>query len=141
MPVVVALILTVYALIDCLQTDSARIRMLNKAVWVALIVLIPVIGPVLWLAAAKHRAGPRPAKPVTPPRAPDDDPEFLRQLRNLDDEHEQLLNDWEASLRRREEELRKDDDGDNPPEPPQRPDSSSEEELGKRSDSGDDDVR
>jgi hypothetical protein len=141
LPVVFVLILAVYALIDCLQTDSSRIRMLNKVAWIAIIVLIPLIGPVLWITAAKHRAGPRPAKPVTPPRAPDDDPEFLRQLRNLDDEHEQLLNDWEANLRRREEELRKDDKDDGPDEPPTRPDSNTEEELRKRSDGGDDDAR
>ncbi|WP_166356429.1 PLD nuclease N-terminal domain-containing protein [Phytoactinopolyspora limicola] len=140
LPVVVALILAVYALIDCLQTDSTRIRALNKPIWIMIILLVPVVGPILWLAAAKRRLHPRPARPVQPQRAPDDDPEFLRQLRNLDEEHEQLLNSWEANLRRREEELRKDDPPkEDPKDPPKRPDANPEEELRKRSDGGDDD--
>ena len=43
------------------------------------------------------------------PTAPDDDPEFLRELDKLnsDYEHEQTLKQWEADLKRREEDLRK----------------------------------
>lgn len=141
LPVVVGLILAVYALIDCLQTDSSRLRSLNKPIWVAIIVLAPFVGPILWLTIAKNKTRPtRPVQPPPPQVAPDDDPEFLRQLRNLDDEHEKLLNDWEANLRRREEELRKDDDG-KPDDLPKRDGTGTEEELRKRGDGGDDDAR
>ncbi|WP_203453801.1 PLD nuclease N-terminal domain-containing protein [Jiangella aurantiaca] len=105
----VAIALLVYALIDCLQTDSTRFRSLNRVAWAAIIVLIPLIGPILWLAVGKVRHRPqRPAAP--PPRrplAPDDDPEFLRHLRDVDDKHEQMLNQWEADLRRRETEIQR----------------------------------
>lgn len=153
LPVVVALILAIYALIDCLQTDAGRLRSLNKPAWFAIILLIPVIGPILWLVAAKQEAQPkpRPAQPQTPPLPPDDNPEFLRELRNLDDEHEKLLNDWEESLRRREEEYRKRHPEAEKPdaEPklpddkkkPKRDDAGHEEELRKRGDGGDDDGR
>lgn len=108
LPVVAAIALLVYALIDCVQTDSARVRSLNKIAWAAIIVLVPIIGPIAWLAIGKTRPRPRPAAPpVRTQLPPDDNPEFLRQLRDLDNKHEKMLNDWEASLRKREEELRR----------------------------------
>jgi hypothetical protein len=39
--------LSVYALADCLQTPNPKA--LPKLVWVAIIVLLPVIGPLLWI--------------------------------------------------------------------------------------------
>lgn len=107
LPIVVAIALLVYALIDCLQTDSARFRSLNRVAWVAIIVLVPIIGPVLWLVLGKVRTRPqRPAGPPPRPVAPDDDPEFLRHLRDIDTKHEQMLNQWEADLRKREAEAK-----------------------------------
>ncbi|SEF09582.1 Phospholipase_D-nuclease N-terminal [Jiangella alba] len=108
LPIVVAIALLVYALIDCLQTDSTRFRSLNRVAWVAIIVLIPLIGPILWLVIGKERARPqRPTGPPPRPLAPDDDPEFLRHLRDSDSKHEQMLNQWEADLRRRESEVQR----------------------------------
>ena len=112
LPIVIAIALLVYALIDCLQTEQGRIRTLNKFAWLAIIVLIPIIGPVLWLLLAKVRTGGQPAAPPAREIAPDDDPEFLRQLREIDVEHEKMLGDWEADLRRREDELRRHGDDD-----------------------------
>ncbi|RIQ35681.1 PLDc_N domain-containing protein [Jiangella rhizosphaerae] len=105
---VVAIALLVYALIDCLQTDSARFRSLNRVAWAAIIVLVPLVGPILWLAIGKLRDRPqRPAAPPRRPLAPDDDPEFLRHLRETDAKHERMLNQWEADLRRREAEIKR----------------------------------
>jgi hypothetical protein len=81
------LILAIYALIDCVQTERPAVRSLPKPAWLAVIVLAPVFGPVAWLLAGKdpatgsrsgriRPAGPPPGRPV----APDDDPEFLRRL-------------------------------------------------------------
>jgi hypothetical protein len=118
LPIIVALVLAVYAFIDCLQADPAEIRGPRRPVWIALILLIPLIGPTAWLLS--RRGMPRPGRrgpvrrPAPPPVAPDDNPEFLQQLQHIDEEHEELLSKWEADLRRREEEMRKeaDDDGD-----------------------------
>lgn len=106
LPFIVALGLAVYALIDCLQTDPAEVRGPRRGIWIVLILLIPVIGPVAWLVARRRTPEPgQPARrPTTPPVAPDDNPDFLRQLRNIDEEHERLLAQWEADRRRREEE-------------------------------------
>jgi hypothetical protein len=120
LPIIVAIALAVYAVIDCLQTDPAEIRGPRRPVWVALILLLPIAGPVAWLVARRGgpRAFPSPrGRRPTPPVAPDDNPEFLRELRNNDEQHEQMLSEWEAELRRREEDLRKNhgDDGDDSP--------------------------
>lgn len=83
------IVLAIYALVDLVQTRDEDVQGLPKLVWVVLIVLIWVIGPVAWLVAGKRgrsflpdatsRAarGPGPARR---PVAPDDDPDFLRNL-------------------------------------------------------------
>ena len=79
------LALTVYAVVDCLQTEQGRVRALPKALWVLVILLVPLVGPVAWLIAGRpdQYGGPRPGGPTRrngPPRGPDDDPDFLRRL-------------------------------------------------------------
>ena len=83
------LILAIYALVDLVQTDDEDVQGLPKLVWVALIVLIWIVGPIAWLvagaqgpAACPARAARRRARPAGPARsiAPDDDPDFLRGL-------------------------------------------------------------
>ena len=114
--ILVPIALAVYALVDLVQTEDDRVQGLPKLAWVALIVLIWVVGPVAWLIAGKRgrRWGlpgfpTRAAGPAGPGRslAPDDDPEFLRNLATSLREDESMMKKWEADLRRREEELRR----------------------------------
>lgn len=84
-------ILAVYALVDLVQTRDEEIQGLPKLVWVVIILLIGVIGPIAWLVAGRRDRRwfpgllPRSAGPGRPgggrPMAPDDDPDFLRGLR------------------------------------------------------------
>jgi hypothetical protein len=79
--ILVPIVLAVYALVDCVQTE--RPRGLPKFLWFFVIVLVPVVGPLAWLLGG-HDWGwqlPMP-KPPKGPLAPDDDPEFLRKLRD-----------------------------------------------------------
>jgi len=70
-------ILTVYTLVDCAVFDRRRIRGLPRWVWIFVIVLVPLIGPLLWLLVGHGRATPtRSFRSV----APDDDLDFLRGL-------------------------------------------------------------
>ena len=88
--ILVALVVfaTIYALVDCIQTDRNLVRIMPKPVWL-LVCLIPVIGPVFWLVAGRTdaRGGPgsRPSRGgqggPSGPLGPDDDPDFLRKLR------------------------------------------------------------
>ncbi len=104
LPVVLALGLTIYALLDSLRTPEDEVSHLPKPWWVVVVLLVPVLGPLAWLAVG--RTGPQAGttwldrlvgrgtgatppwrsqgRPTPPPRrstAPDDDPEFLSRLR------------------------------------------------------------
>ncbi|MEU6608168.1 PLD nuclease N-terminal domain-containing protein [Streptomyces shenzhenensis] len=118
----VPLALTIFALIDCLNTPEDEARHLPKIAWVFIILLFWIVGPIVWLAAGKVRQPP--ASGRTPSEwhrnhrfeqvAPDDNPEFLKSLAEDNKRDEQLLKNWEADLRRREEELRRKETGEEP---------------------------
>lgn len=104
LPYVVPLALAIYALIDFSRSERAERADLHPAAWVAIIVLLPVLGPIAWIVVSRsRRAGPRsapagrsggPGRPQRPaaqrqrpgsgrrsgPLAPDDDPDFLWRL-------------------------------------------------------------
>jgi flagellar biosynthesis/type III secretory pathway M-ring protein FliF/YscJ len=109
------LAVTIFALIDCIQTDDDKVRGIPKIGWIVLIVLIWIVGPVAWLIAGKQRSATaarggfaRPQQQQQQRRmlAPDDDPEFLRRLNTGNAEHEQMLKKWEEDLKRREKGMR-----------------------------------
>ena len=81
--VIVIIVLLVYAFFDLLATPADRTRFLPKWLWFAL-VLIPVVGPVLWMLFGQRRDRPKPPPPPgygrPPAKGPDDDPDFLRGL-------------------------------------------------------------
>ncbi|MGY5766171.1 PLD nuclease N-terminal domain-containing protein [Brachybacterium sp. DNPG3] len=107
---VVSLGLTIFALADCIQTEDRVVRGIPRWAWIVLIVLIPLAGPLTWLLVGKDRSGGEPrrggpgggdggwgggwgggyggdqgGRPGRSPRrsgplAPDEDPDFLRQL-------------------------------------------------------------
>jgi hypothetical protein len=117
LPFLLVLALWIYAFIDCLNTPEEEVRHLPKVVWVIIVLLFGevLIGPVAWLVAGKARKGP--AGGSTPSEwhrshrtewvAPDDNPEFLKSIKEENKKDESLLKDWEADLRRREEELKR----------------------------------
>jgi hypothetical protein len=124
LPVLIEVGLFVFCLIDVIQTPSDEVRNLNKGLWILLIVFLPIIGGVAWLVAGRPntrrqsawRVGngfpehERPARPRVV--APDDDPDFIADLRRVDHEHEDTLRKWEADLREREAKLRRESDDD-----------------------------
>lgn len=118
LPVLVAMVLVVFCLIDLAQTPADDVRILPRPVWAALILLVPFVGPIGWLAAGRPTAGGATRGRVAPrqsavrPVAPDDNPEFLARLKQhrLQAEDERLRK-WQADLERREQELRHRDDG------------------------------
>jgi len=120
LPVIAALLLLVFSLVDWWQSPDARVRNLPKWVWILLILLVPLAGPIAWLFGGRPivespptQSAPRPR----PPRAPDDDPDFLAKLKPQAD-RERRLRQWEADLRRREAELHE-PDGEQPGQTPE----------------------
>jgi hypothetical protein len=73
LPIVVALVLLVYAFFDLYATPRTQVRHMPKWAWF-LLVLVPVAGPLLWLFLGST-PGRRPGA-----LGPDDDPDFLRGL-------------------------------------------------------------
>ena len=124
------ILLAIYALVDCIQTEESQIRGLPKIAWILLIVFVGVIGPVAWLIAGRAKTGgsrvPLPGArdpSAQSPRtlAPDDDPEFLGRL-GSHNSYDRQLDEWEEELRNRSGEDPQDgDDADDGPDGPNRP--------------------
>jgi hypothetical protein len=91
--IVLAVVLVVWALVEVVQADPARVRLLPKWAWAVLTVFpLPPLGAIAWFfvgrpkaeagAVAQRSSGltlPGRTKYVARP-APDDDPDFLRRL-------------------------------------------------------------
>ena len=120
LPVLIEVGLLVFCLIQVIQTPADECRNLPKVAWIILIIILPVVGGIAWLVAGRPTAqaqpgwrigGGFPERERPRPSAPDDDPEFLAQLRKVDSEQEAMLKEWEENLRRREQQLRDEKDG------------------------------
>lgn len=77
--------LTIYSVIDAIQTEDTRVRHLPKIVWILLILLSAPsgIGAIAWLVTGRQhgpQSGRRGPNYPAAPRGPDDDPDFLRSL-------------------------------------------------------------
>lgn len=87
--VIVVVVLLVYAFFDLLATPASRVKYLPKLAWFV-VVLIPVLGPLLWILLGQRRDKGQPPKPPggqygwpggrPPTKGPDDDPDFLRGI-------------------------------------------------------------
>ncbi|WP_194948390.1 PLD nuclease N-terminal domain-containing protein [Actinomyces trachealis] len=100
--IVLVIALTLYAVLDCARTPSESLpQPLPKPIWLLVIILFSVVGPVAWIItsrvkAAEDRGGMversvwssqegisfqrRGRQPQRRALGPDDDPEFLRNL-------------------------------------------------------------
>ncbi|WP_236671641.1 PLD nuclease N-terminal domain-containing protein [Streptomyces sp. 7-21] len=84
----VPIALAVYALVDCISSKDEEVKHLPKLVWILLIVVAWLIGPLAWIAVGRDRAFPWRVATAGGPGgrgrggwvAPDDNPEFLRSL-------------------------------------------------------------
>ncbi len=78
---VAAVIFTIYAVADCAFFDRSRVRGLSRGWWIAVIIFVPIIGGLLWFIIGRGRANRIGATRSGRTVAPDDDTDFLRQLR------------------------------------------------------------
>ena len=102
----VELVLVVLALISALSVD--RVRTMARALWVLVILLLPLLGPVAYFLFGRPLPVPRegPVRRTTSrPASPDDDPEFLRSM-NVEQSRRdrELLDELERDLHKRDEE-------------------------------------
>jgi phospholipase D-like protein len=103
----VQLVLLVLALISALSAD--RVRTMPRALWVLVILLIPLLGPVAYFLFGRPLPAPHEGGPVrrtaVRPASPDDDPEFLRSM-NIEQSRRdrELLDELERELHNRDDE-------------------------------------
>jgi hypothetical protein len=105
------LLFWIWALLDCIATDSAMVRNLPKLMWILLVLILPVIGALAWLLLGRpEKADWRPgSSDYASPRRPvgvEDSPRYSttpiitdRRSRELDAELER----WERQQRERGE--------------------------------------
>lgn len=101
--IIILVVLTLYAVIDCAMTESRRIRVMPKQLWIVAVLLLPLVGPVCWILFGKGlvtiTSNPeRKQQHGRRAQSPDDDPEFLRQLRAYESSSSATLRRLEAEL-------------------------------------------
>lgn len=83
LPGILLVVLAIYCWIELAQSDARDVRQLPRGLW-ALFIFVPLFGPVAWLVYGRPNGEENPPAPTrTRPRttAPDDDPDFLRNIK------------------------------------------------------------
>ena len=70
----------IWFIVDVVSSPKSGVRNLPKAIWLLIVLFVPIIGGVIWILFGR-------TKPITggrrlrhTPSAPDDDPRFLAKL-------------------------------------------------------------
>ena len=87
-----AVALYIYFIIDVARTPRGEARTLPKYLWLIIVIVLPLLGGLLWLALGRTWPSGGAWFGRRAPMAPDDDPRFLRKL---DDDV------WSKKMRRR----------------------------------------
>lgn len=114
--IVIAVIFWVISIVDCAVQPETRHRGVGKKAWIAIVVLLPVIGGALWFAVGRTTVGARRA-----PIAPDDNPEFLSSIGSTYDQNERIRRIEEELARLDAEETAADSNKPAPKPEPERP--------------------
>ncbi len=85
LPLILLFGVTIYALVECSQTDQEQVRNLPKWGWIIIIILFGpqtlALGPIGWFVAGRPKGkgfgGFKPKRKILPP---DDNPDFLKGL-------------------------------------------------------------
>ncbi|WP_150307154.1 PLD nuclease N-terminal domain-containing protein [Planctomonas psychrotolerans] len=85
---VVVVAVTIFAVVDSAMTSKERVRGISKVLWIFVILLFPIVGPVLWFLIGKDRSGG--VRSTGRRLGPDDDPDFLRRLGTDADQDERI---------------------------------------------------
>lgn len=74
---VIGALFYIFSIVDCALAERDGVRGVPKAAWIPIVIVFAVIGGILWFIIGRPRRGnPGRARIV----APDDDPDFLKDL-------------------------------------------------------------
>lgn len=76
-------LLAIYCVVEVAQSDGDDVRFAPKWLWLAAVVLMPLVGSVAWLVwgrPTRSTPGEWPQYSKKQPKGPDDDDSFLRSL-------------------------------------------------------------
>ncbi|GGH36376.1 PLD nuclease N-terminal domain-containing protein [Microbacterium album] len=82
---VAAVVFWVFSIVDCAVQSPARHRGVSKGAWIAIVILIPVLGGLLWFTIGRGRR-----QTAQRAVAPDDDPNFLGTIGGISDQDERI---------------------------------------------------
>ncbi|MDJ1372321.1 PLD nuclease N-terminal domain-containing protein [Gulosibacter molinativorax] len=102
--IVVAVALTVYAIVDCAMFDAKRTKVMQKPIWLVVILLVPVIGPLLWMFIGK---GSSDDKAATGQHVIPDDINYISDPKT-EREHDSRIAELEEQMRLLDEEIERD---------------------------------
>ena len=80
LPILLAIAITLYALIDCARTEQDLLRGLPKWAWILIIIFIGTFGAIAYLIWGRPRRQGPGRGGLRRVIGPDDDPDFLRKL-------------------------------------------------------------
>jgi len=80
LPILIAIGVNLYALIDCARTEQELLRGLPKWAWLLIIIFIGTFGAVAYLIWGRQRRQGPGRGGQRRVIGPDDDPDFLRKL-------------------------------------------------------------
>ena len=110
--------LWIYCILDVIATDDVLVRNLPKMAWLLIVIFLPDIGSIAWLALGRPalagwRPGDTTGRQTRRVVGPEDRADFSASTSPASDTDR--LAAWEADLKRREEELRRGKPDDLPP--------------------------
>ena len=92
--IIVVVALYIWFVVDVIQTPKSGIRNLPRGIWLLIVLLLPILGGLLWVAFRRAKPTKGKWRGRRGPLAPDDDPGFIAKL----DEDE-----WRRKMRERRE--------------------------------------
>ena len=80
LPIIIVALLMIYCVVEVAQAPPYAVRRMPRWLWATAIICLPLAGAVCWLLLGRPNGESLGTKQRQPPKAPDDDIDFLRGL-------------------------------------------------------------
>jgi len=80
LPIIIVALLTVFCVVEVAQAPPFAVRRMPRWMWATAVICLPLFGAVCWIFLGRPNAESLGNRRSGPPKAPDDDADFLRGL-------------------------------------------------------------